>query len=71
MTYLSDLEDARDNIATQLKDMTASPKPTYNIDGQMVDWDKHFSALNSQLQILNKSIQRSAEPFEVRSIGYT
>ncbi|MCA9246853.1 MAG: hypothetical protein KDA42_07045 [Planctomycetales bacterium] len=68
--YAIDLLSARDNIAKQLADITANPKPTYDIDGQRVDWDAHFRALSAQLESIELAIQGS-EPFEVRTTGYT
>lgn len=69
-TYLADLVATRDNIALQLADLTANPKPTYEIDGQSIDWDTHFRALSERLDALNRAIQ-AAEPFEVHSTGYS
>ena len=37
--YYTNLVTTRDNIAVQLVDMTASPKPSYRIDGQQVATD--------------------------------
>ncbi len=68
--YLQDLVAARDNVALQLADLTANPKPTYDVDGQKVDWDTHFKALSAQLESLTLAIQ-GAEPFEVQTTGYT
>ena len=61
---------ARDNVAKQLAEMTANPKPSYDIDGQRVDWDAHFRALSGQLESIELAIQGS-QPFEVRTTGYT
>jgi hypothetical protein len=69
-TYLADLVATRDNIAIQLADLTANPKPTYSIDGQEVDWDTHFRTLSERLESLNRAIQ-AAEPFEIHTTGYS
>ncbi len=68
--YLTDLLSARDNIARQLADLTAQPKPSYQIDGQQVSWDEHFRTLCAELERLNYVLQTS-EPFEFHSTGYT
>jgi len=68
--YLTDLLSARDNIARQLADLTAQPKPSYQIDGQSVSWDEHFRGLCAELERLNYALQAS-EPFEFHSTGYT
>lgn len=69
-TYLENLTTARDNIAAQLANMTANPKPTYNIDGQMVDWTAHFNALLTALKTLEADIN-STDPFEIHSTGFS
>ncbi len=63
-----DLTIARDNIAKQLADMTASPKPTYDVDGQRVEWEAHFRALSEELDRLTLALQ-ALEPFEFRTTG--
>ena len=68
--YLADLLATRDNIARQLADITARPKPSYQIDGQSVSWDEHFRVLCAELERVNHAIAAS-EPFEFHSIGYT
>lgn len=62
MAVLDDLQIARERIATQLKDMTLSPKPTYSIDGQSVSWGEHFRNLAEQLKILNELVQVEGGP---------
>lgn len=66
--YLQDLIAARDNIAAQLVEITADPKPTYSIDDQWIDWDTHFKALTDRLDRLNASIQ-AIQPFELSTKG--
>jgi len=68
--YLADLIAARDNVALQLADITAHPKPSYSIDGQSVDWDTHVGVLSEKLETLNRAIQ-AAEPFEIHTTGLT
>jgi hypothetical protein len=68
--YLSDLTTARDNIARNLAEMTANPKPNYTIDGQTVSWQNLLDSYLSQLERLNAQIA-AAEPFEGHSRGFT
>ena len=70
MTYISDLEDARDNIATLLKNMTANPKPSYSIDGQTIQWSAYFRMLTDKLETINQAIS-AGNPFEETMQGYT
>jgi hypothetical protein len=67
-TYLENLVTTRDQVAANLAAITASPKPTYSIDGQSVSWESLFNSYTTQLAKLNELIS-NAEPFEVRSTG--
>lgn len=69
-TYLENLKTARNNIAANLAAITASPKPTYTIDGRTVDWNGLFTSYTNQLQVLDDKIA-GAEPFEIETIAYT
>ena len=70
MSYLDDLVTTRDQVAANLAEITANPKPNYSIDGQSVSWQSLFDSYISQLEQLNRHLA-AAEPFEVRSQGYT
>lgn len=62
-TYAERLEAIRDNIARQLQEMTASPKPDYGRDGVNVSWGSHFQNLMNALEEVEKRIQRAGSPF--------
>lgn len=66
--YLPDLITARNQIAAQLAEITANPKPSYSIDDQWVDWSTHFKGLCDRLERINQAIQ-DAQPFELATIG--
>jgi hypothetical protein len=68
--FLNNLLAARDQIAQNLADMTADPKPNYKIDGQVVSWQGLFDSYLSQLEKLNGQIA-AADPFEIHSRGFT
>ncbi len=69
-TLLENLLTARQNIASNLAEITAQPKPSYSIDGQQVSWQSLFDSYIGQLQALNAQIA-AAEPFEFSSQGCT
>ena len=69
MAYLDDLKTARDQIATQIRDISLNPKPSYTIDGQTVSWTQHLNMLIEKLKPLDIAIN-AAEPYEVQSVGY-
>lgn len=69
-TYAENLETARDNAAATLASILAAPKPTYNIDGQLVSWTDYQRMLIESIDKLNNLIN-GATPYEEHSIGYT
>ena len=70
MSYLDDLTTARDQVAANLKAITANPMPNYSIDGQSVSWQQLFDSYMNSLSALNQQIA-DAEPFEFQSQGLT
>lgn len=69
MTILSDLQTARENFAAQLASISASPKPTYDIDGQKVSWTEHYKFIRDSIRQLDEDIEaekrRNDGPYEV------
>lgn len=64
------------NIITAINNLTANPKPDYNVDGQQVSWSNYFRTLVDaqdreldSLEKLYKQLQRW-EPFQFQSQGY-
>jgi hypothetical protein len=54
----------------RIAEITAQPKPTYQIDGQMVAWGDYLSQLQRTVDWCNEKLAGEA-PFEVQSRGYT
>jgi hypothetical protein len=50
--------------------ITAEPKPTYNIDGQMIAWGDYLKQLQQTVDWCNQKLA-GEEPFEFQSRGYT
>ncbi len=69
MTYIDDLTTARDQAASLIKDITASPKPSYSVDGQTVSWTQYLAELTKQVKDLNYLIT-AGKPYEHQSVGY-
>lgn len=55
---LAALEQARINLALAIKDATLNPRPEYEIDGQRFLWGDYLQSLNSQLEAIDRAIQR-------------
>lgn len=65
---LDKLYQARDNLLQQKVDLTVSPKPSYNIDGQEVLWKDYLEYLDKALLDINKTIQVYEGPFEETTV---
>ncbi|NLX97371.1 MAG: hypothetical protein GXY83_14475 [Rhodopirellula sp.] len=53
-----------------LAEITASPKPTYYIDGQTVAWNEYLVRLRATVDWCDRQLA-GEQPFEIRSRGYT
>ena len=50
----------------RIAEITAQPKPTYQIDGQMVSWGNYLSQLHKTVDWCNEALAGES-PFEERS----
>lgn len=57
------------NIDAQLQSLTASPKPSYSIDGKSVSWGEHFRNLCEMREKILELVLQAEGPFEVRARG--
>jgi hypothetical protein len=53
-----------------MAEITAVPKPTYDVDGQMIAWGDYLKQLQQTVDWCNEKLA-GEEPFEFRSQGYT
>ena len=60
---------SRDNILNIIETITTNPKPTYNIDGQKVEWGAYLGQLWAALEQINLKLA-GYEDGEVRSQVY-
>lgn len=61
MAAIDDLREAYTNMAARLKEITATPKPTYTIDGQTVLWGQYQRLLLEQMKNLRAEIEAGDE----------
>ena len=66
---LENLATIRSNILTKLASEPSSPKVSYSIDGQTVNYNDWYRMMWGQLQEVNKQIAASGGPFEVETLG--
>ena len=57
------------NVTLALQDMSASPRPTYSLDGRSYSWNELFESLMRKQNELRVAIQEADGPFEERSYG--
>lgn len=53
-----------------LAEITVSPKPSYNIDGQAVSWTEYRESLQRTIDWCNQQAI-SEEPFEIHTQAFT
>jgi len=69
----SDLEQItaiKTQALTRIAEITAAPKPSYDLDGQKVSWGDYLAQLQKTVDWCNEKLA-AEQPFEVRSQGYT
>lgn len=71
MALVDDLKTARDQIVARIVEVTASAKPSYQVDGQAVSWTAYLRELRESLKDLEAQIRNAEGPFEVRTQGFT
>jgi hypothetical protein len=71
MAYFDPLRIARDNCASLLAEATATPKPTYVVDGKEVQWTEYTAMLLRQIASINELLGEVGPdgPLEYRSVA--
>lgn len=71
MVDTTKLELARTQILDRIVEITASPKPSYSIDGQSFSWNEYLKTLLEQVKALDEVIAGSqGQLFEITQ-GFT
>ena len=69
----NDLEQirlVRSQTLALIAELTASPKPTYQLDGQSVAWNAYLARLQKTVDWCDRKLA-GEEPFEMHSRGMT
>lgn len=64
MAAVDDLGSAINQVAAQIKDITANPKPDYSVNGQSISWASYLSMLTEQITKLQQAQQSLAGPYQ-------
>ena len=67
---LEQLQTIKTQTLAMIAQLTASPKPTYWLDGQSVSWGDYLARLQATLDWCERKLA-GAEPFEIQSQGMT
>lgn len=71
MVDTTKLELAKAQILDRIVEITASPKPSYSIDGQSFSWNEYLKTLLEQVKALDEIIAGMQGPtFEITQ-GFT
>jgi hypothetical protein len=69
-TSLEQLQAIKSQTLARIAEITAQPKPTYQIDGQLVAWGDYLAQLQRTVDWCNQNLAAES-PVEVRSQGWT
>lgn len=67
MALIDDLATARNQMAARLVEITTTPKPSYNIDGQNISWTAYQKMLMEGIANLKAQIAAEEGPYEVET----
>ena len=54
--YATELVTIRDQLVARIKEITESPKPSYNVNGQQIGWTEYLDSLMDKLAKINALI---------------
>lgn len=70
LSNLELLQLRKRKILERLTEIVTKPKPSYDIDGQKVNWTEYQKMLNDQLEGIEALIVREEGPEELTTIGF-
>lgn len=65
---LETLQSIRSQTLARIAELTVSPKPTYDVDGQKVAWSEYLDMLRRTVDWCEAKLA-GEEPFEMESRG--
>lgn len=70
MPDLEQLQTIRNQTLARIAELTASPKPSYEIDGQSVSWSEYLARLQATVDWCERKLA-GRQPIEIHSQGIT
>jgi hypothetical protein len=67
---LQQLQTIRAQTLARIADVTAQPKPTYDLEGQSVAWNEYVVQLLATVDWCERKLA-GEDPFEIQSQGIT
>lgn len=64
------IETIRAQTLERITEITAEPKPTYNVGGQSVQWAQYLKQLQETIDWCDSQLQAD-EPFEITAQGFS
>jgi hypothetical protein len=69
-TDLQQIAVIKSQTLARIVEITAQPKPTYQLDGQTVSWGDYLTRLQTTIDWCNQKLA-AEQPFEYQSRGFT
>ncbi|MEN6458594.1 MAG: hypothetical protein ABFC63_06655 [Thermoguttaceae bacterium] len=70
MSDIQQIATIKSQTLARIVEITSQPKPTYQIDGQLVAWGDYLSQLQRVIDWCNEKLAGEA-PFEFQSQAFT
>jgi hypothetical protein len=70
MSDAQQIATIKSQTLARIAEITAEPKPTYNVDGQMIAWSEYLKQLQETVAWCDARLAAEA-PLELRSRGCT
>ena len=61
-TEAENIQTALENVAQQVADLTANPKPSYSENGRSVSWGEHMQSLLALQKQLREQLVKASGP---------
>lgn len=69
MDPLANVNQAIVNVTALIAQVTASPQPTYNLDGESIPWESYLAMLIDKLEKLQEASIFLSGPYQLISQG--